>query len=88
MGILSAFTPEGRLERPKRSFPCFNFGHFYDSLCCGNKKEKAEHLDKLFLALDTNGKKNVRVDENEVVLAEGGQLMRSEHSCQLCLASH
>lgn len=50
--------------------------------------EKAKHLDKLFLGLDTNGKKNVRVDEAEVALAEGGQLMRSERSRQPCPASH
>jgi len=49
-------------------------------LCWGNKKEKAKHLDKLFLALDPNGKKNARVGENEVSVAEGGQLMRSERS--------
>lgn len=53
-------------------------------LCWGNTKEEAEHLDKLLLAVDTNRKKDVRVDDNEVARAKGGQLMRSQHSHQLC----
>lgn len=77
MGILAAPALRGDWNSLKGLFPALISGiffFFYDSLCCGNRKEKAKHLDKLFQALGTKGKGNVRADENEVAVAAGEQL--------------
>lgn len=87
MGTLPAFTPEGRLEWPKRSFSCSNFTDVYDPLCSAvGIKCKGKAPGQIVPGLWYWWKEKCQSGWGWDALAEGGQLGGSVCGQKLCPA--